>query len=251
SGRLEPPRKTDLAVENDRIAAVGADLPEERIERVIDAEGLLLAPGFIDPHASTGFGFFFPQAADHKLYQGITTEIFGNCGTSTAPVGEGLVATMERLAEEIGFPFEWSSLGEYFSAVEKRLQFNIGSLIGHSTLRQGYVADWNNPRPDEQKAMEAALAKSMEEGALGLSTGLIYAPGCFAPTGEIVGLARVAKRYGGVYASHIRDERDRVEEAVEEALTIGRQADIPVLVSHLKAAERKNWGKIPRLLERI
>jgi len=250
-GRHRPPQRLDVAISGDRIAAMEAHIPAQQARQVVDAEGLALTPGLIDPHASTGFGYFFPHAADHKLYQGITTEIFGNCGTSPGPVGERLLPTMNRLAGEIGFPFHWRSLGQYFEAIAPRLAFNVGSLVGHSTLRAGFVADWKQVQPQELAQMKAALAQAMEEGALGLSTGLIYAPGCFAPTEEVVELARIARQKGGVYASHIRDERDGVEQAVEEALRIGRQANIPVLISHLKAAERKNWGKIPRLLEKI
>ena len=251
SGLNEPPRTTNVAIKNERIAAISEDLNTENAHQLIDAEGLLLAPGFIDPHASTGFGYFFPRAADHKLYQGITTEIFGNCGTSPAPIGEGLVGTMNRLANDIGFPFTWRSMDEYFEAISDKLAFNIASLVGHSTLRGGHLADWKKLEKNELKSMKSALAKAMDEGALGLSTGLIYAPGCFAELQELVELAAVAKQKGGVYASHIRDERDEIEAAVEEALTIGEQAEIPLLVSHLKAAERQNWGKIPRILEKI
>jgi N-acyl-D-aspartate/D-glutamate deacylase len=211
----------------------------------------MLTPGFIDPHASTGFGYFFPNAADHKLYQGITTEIFGNCGTSPAPIGEYLVKTMNRLSNEIGFPFDWQSLEEYFERIQNTLQFNIATLVGHSTLRAGNMDDWHNLQPSQMEAMKTALAEAMDEGALGISTGLIYAPGCFADMDEIVSLAKVAAEKGGVYASHVRNERDGLEEAVEEALTIGKQANIRVLISHIKAAEKENWGKIPKVLQKI
>ncbi len=251
SGRKEAPRTTHLAIQGDRIAAIGDELAEADAHEVIDATGLYLTPGFIDTHASTGFGYFFPEAADHKLYQGITTEIFGNCGTSPGPIGEGLLPTMTRLSGEIGFPFNWRSLGEYFEAISNKLQFNIASLVGHSTLRGGYVKDVNQPTAAEQQAMQQSLSQAMDEGAIGLSSGLIYAPGCFADLQELVDLARVAKEKGGLYASHVRNERDKLEEAVEEALTIGDQAGIKVLVSHLKAAEKPNWGKIERVLEMI
>ncbi len=246
------PYRGVVGIKDGRIALVEQENRPLRADRAIDARGLHLTPGFIDTHASTGFGFFFPHAADHKLYQGITTEIFGNCGTSPAPIGPLLTDKMHELAADLGFEFNWRSLGEYFTIIENiGLQFNVGSLAGHSTLRGGYVHDWNRTTAEELAAMQADMTAAMRDGALGLSTGLIYAPGCFATTDEIVELARIAARRGGVYASHMRDERDKLEEAIEETLTIGQQAGIDVLVSHLKAAERRNFGKIPAVLGRL
>ncbi len=254
SGRKETARLGNVGVQNDKIVCIhyeGDNDPRPQAKETIDAAGLLLTPGFIDPHASTGFGYFFPNAADHKLYQGITTEIFGNCGTSPAPIGKNLQKTLKRLSKNIGFPFEWNSMEEYFNQIEDKIQFNIASLVGHSTLRAGNMDDWHNLEPEQMEAMKKDLANAMDEGALGLSTGLIYAPGCFAEIDEIIDLAKVVAKKGGVYASHIRNERDKVEEAVEEALTIGKKANIRVLVSHVKAAEKENWGKMPKVLKLI
>lgn len=251
SGLNEPAVETRVGIKNKKIAAISNDLKVEDAKEVIDAKGLLLSPGFIDPHASTGFGYFFPNAADHKLYQGITTEIFGNCGTSPAPIGAGLDKTMNELSEQIGFPFVWRSLKEYFAAIEEHLQFNIATLVGHSTLRGGYLKNWEQVTDDDLEQMKTALGQAMDEGGLGFSTGLIYAPGCFAETPELIELAKVVAEKGGIYASHIRNERDEIEAAVEEALTISREAKINVLVSHLKAAERQNWGKIPGILRKL
>ncbi|MEL6864539.1 MAG: amidohydrolase family protein [Bacteroidota bacterium] len=251
TGRLEKAKVQSVGILGDQIVLFDKDQSLPQAKQTIDATGLLLAPGFIDPHASTGFGYFFPEAANHKLYQGITTEIFGNCGTSPGPIGEQLVSTMERLSNEIGFPFEWRSLGEYFDQIKDKLQFNIATLVGHSTLRGGEMEDWKNLQPGELEAMKRALAQAMEEGAIGFSTGLIYAPGCFAEMEEIIELAKITAEKGGVYASHIRDERNEIEAAVEEALTISEGAQIRTLISHLKAAEQQNWGKIPKILQQI
>jgi N-acyl-D-aspartate/D-glutamate deacylase len=241
-----------VGVEGYNIVLVEAGLSAQRARQVIDAKGLFLTPGFIDTHASTGFGFFFPHAADHKLYQGITTEIFGNCGTSPAPIGGLLEPKMAEIAESLDFTFDWRSLTEYFDRLEKvGLQFNVANLTGHSTLRAGNVNDWNNIQPEELERMKEAMASSMADGAIGLSTGLIYAPGCFAQTKEIVELAKIAAEQGGIYASHMRDERDKLEDAIEETLDIGEQAGINVLVSHLKSAEKRNFGKIPGVIERL
>lgn len=251
TGRLEKAVRRDVGIRADRIVLIDPAEASPPAEQTIDAEGLLLAPGFIDPHASTGFGYFFPNAADHKLYQGITTEIFGNCGTSPAPIGPHLMDTMERLSREIGFPFDWTSTEEYFDRIAEKLQFNIATLIGHSTLRGGNMEDWKSLQPTELEQMTAAMEQAMEEGSIGFSTGLIYAPGCFAGLEEIVELAKVAARKGGVYASHIRDERNELEAAVKEALTISERAQVRTLISHLKAAEQQNWGKIPKVLQQI
>ncbi|MFT7450691.1 MAG: N-acyl-D-amino-acid deacylase [Patescibacteria group bacterium] len=251
TGILEEATVRDIGISGDKIVCLtaGEELPPAK--EIIDGTGMILAPGFIDPHASTGFGYFFPNAADHKLFQGITTEIFGNCGTSPAPIGPHLMETMDKLSESIGFPFDWTTMEEYFERIEKKLQFNIATLIGHSTLRGGNMEDWKTLKPGQLEQMELALEKAMDEGGIGLSTGLIYAPGCFAEMEEIVTLAKATAKKGGVYASHIRDERNGIEEAVTEALTISERANIRTLISHLKAAEQQNWGKIPKILKQI
>ena len=254
TGHNQPARRGNVGVKADQIVSIHYHDEEFEIPEAsttIDADGLLLTPGFIDPHASTGFGYFFPKAADHKLYQGITTEIFGNCGTSPAPIGPHLMSTMERLSNDIGFPFDWSSMVEYFEAIEDKLQFNIATLVGHSTIRHGYMDDWHKLEPEQMEDMKKSLSAAMDEGSLGLSTGLIYAPGCFADIEEIIELCKVVAAKGGVYASHVRNERDRVEEAVDEALTIGERANIRVLISHIKAAEKQNWGKVPKLVKKL
>ena len=251
TGLLEEAKVRPIGIQGKKIVVLEAEQPLPAAAKIIDAKGLLLAPGFIDPHASTGFGYFFPEAANHKLYQGITTEIFGNCGTSPAPIGPHLESTMQRLSKEIGFPFCWHSTSEYFQAIEDKLQFNIATLVGHSTLRAGNMDDWKQLQPAQLETMKSALTEAMDEGALGFSTGLIYAPGCFAELDEIVELAKVTAQKGGIYASHIRDERNEIEAAVTEALTISERANIKTLISHLKAAEQQNWGKIPKILQQI
>lgn len=251
SGLLEEAVIKPIGIKGEEIVVFDRNDKLPDAKKVIEGKGLILAPGFIDPHASTGFGYFFPEAANHKLYQGITTEIFGNCGTSPAPIGPHLIKTMNRLSGEIGFPFNWKTLKEYFDQIKDKLQFNIATLVGHSTLRAGNMEDWKNLRKDQLDEMKTALANAMEEGALGFSTGLIYAPGCFAEMEELVELAAITAQKGGVYASHIRDERNDIEEAVAEALSISEKAKIRTLISHLKSAEKQNWGKIPKILQQI
>lgn len=246
------PQQTTVGAFAGSIVLVGDKPIAVDAAHTVDASGLYLCPGFIDPHASTGLGYMLPHAGDNKLFQGITSEIIGNCGTSTAPVGPRLVAEMERLADEIGFAFTWRELDDWFSQLENHgLPFNIGTYVGHATLRGGALEDLQTVTGSELAEMSAALERAMGHGALGLSTGLVYAPGSFATTGEIIELAKVSASHGGIYVSHIRDERQHLEEAIEEAIEIGRVAGLPVLVSHLKAAEEDNWGKIPQVIERI
>ena len=177
------PRQEAVGVLGERIAYVGPALSASAARRVVEAEGLYLCPGFIDTHASTGLGYRLPNAGDNKLFQGVTTEIIGNCGTSTAPVGERLVPTMERLSRQIGFTFDWRTLGDWLESVEAYgLPFNIGTFVGHSTLRAGVCADAQQVTRTEIDQMAALLDQAMRDGALGLSTGLVYAPGSFAET---------------------------------------------------------------------
>ncbi len=247
-----PPRRCSVGIKNGRIAHVGETPGPVASLEVIKADGLWLSPGFIDSHASTGLGYFFHHAADHKLFQGVTTELIGNCGTSVGPVLPRLVDTMQDQSRRIGFPFKWRSLSEYFSRVKGRgLPINLGTLAGHSTLRGGVLEDWKSLKEPELEQMVTALQGALSEGAFGLSSGLIYPPGCYAETDELVALTRVVARASGIYASHVRNERQHLEEAVEEALEIGRAARVPVLVSHLKAGERPNWGKVPKVIRRI
>ncbi|MEE8525107.1 MAG: D-aminoacylase [Thermoanaerobaculia bacterium] len=250
-GEGAEPRRLAVGIRGDRIAYVGDDLTAAAEER-IDARGLFLCPGFIDTHASTGLGYTLPRAGDNKLFQGVTTEIIGNCGTSTGPIGPLLVPTMEGLAEEIGFTFDWRSLGEWLERVEDYgLPFNIGTFVGHSTLRAGLCSDHQEVSGREIEEMCTLLDRAGRDGALGLSTGLVYAPGSFAETAEIIELAKVAARHGGIYVSHIRDERQDLEASIEETFDIARGAELPILISHLKSAERLNWGKIPRVIAMV
>ena len=246
------PRRVAVGLKDGRIAHVGEAPGAGAAKETVDGTGLWLSPGFVDSHASTGLGYLRKGAADNKLYQGVSFELIGNCGTSTAPVGDYLVEVMEQQGEKIGFPFSWRSLGDYFERVEDfGLPINLATLVGHSTLRHGSLQDWEAITDDELSTMCQALDVGMTQGAFGMSSGLIYPPGCFAKTAELIELGKVVARHGGFYASHIRDERSGVEDAVHEALEIGRAADIPVLISHLKAADKPNWGKIPGLLNHI
>ena len=251
-GDSPEPQRLSVGIENDVIAYLGEPLNGSAAVTTIDGSGLFLCPGFIDTHASTGYGYMLPNAGDNKLYQGVTSEIIGNCGTSPAPVGDLLIAEMNQKSQQIGFLFNWRELGEWFSLVEEYgLPFNSGTYVGHSTLRAGICHDAQQVTPAEIDQMCIMLEQAMQDGALGLSTGLVYAPGSFAKTGEIIELAKISRKYGGIYVSHIRDERQNLVNSIEEAIEISEKADIAVLVSHLKSAEKPNWGNIPKVIAMI
>ncbi len=246
----------DVAISGASIAAVGRVTGDAR--RVIDAAHLCMCPGFIDVHGHGDFTPFDKTVVDYKLRQGITTEVNGNCGFSAAPLDSATMELVKRavegfIAPEQGVPWNWRSLGEYLDTIaQAQLAINIAPLIGHGALRAAAMGyEQRAPTAAELSKMKALLEESMEQGAFGLSTGLVYVPGTYAQTDEIIELSKVAARYGGLYATHMRNEGDGLFEALDEAIQIGRQAEIPVQISHHKAAGRRNHGKVRDTLKRL
>lgn len=253
-GSGAPARRADVAIADGRIAAVGEVAGEAR--RVIDATGLVVAPGFIDVHAHDDVALLTRPGLDFKAAQGVTTVICGNCGAGAAPANERLEQFYRLGLEGILGPvsaFTWRSLGEFYQAVRAaRPAVNAAFLVPHGALRVAAMG-WERrpPSAEELAAMKAQLEEGLAAGAVGLSTGLIYRPGAYAETEELIELARVVGRYGGVYASHIRDEGARLLDAVREAIRIGEEAGVPVEISHHKASGRANWGRTRASLEVI
>ncbi len=210
----------DVAIVQNKIAAIG-NLTHWKAAKEIDAKGLIVAPGFIDVHAHIEGGESKNPLATNFIYDGVTTVITGNCGGSA------------------------DDMNLYFNFIDSlQTSINVASLMGHNTIRKQVMGTANRHASDEEiKKMEAIADKAMKEGAVGMSTGLIYIPGTFAPTEEVVALAKVVAANGGVYSSHIRNEEDKVAEAVKEAIEIGRQAKLPVEVSHFKVNGQNNWGR--------
>lgn len=219
-GSGQPGVPADVAVRNGRILAVGS-LGHLRAARTIDATGQVVAPGFIDVHGHIETGLFGNPSAHNYVHDGVTTVVTGNCGGSA------------------------DSLAAYFARIERTgSSINVASLVGHNTVRRQVLGLANRAATaDEQRRMEALVEQAMREGAVGLSTGLIYLPGMYSSTDEVVGLARAAAKHRGLYASHIRDEGHRVVEALNEALDIGRAAGLPVQISHFKVSAPANWGR--------
>jgi N-acyl-D-amino-acid deacylase len=246
--------RADVGIQDERIAAVG-DLSRENAGNRLNASGRVLAPGFIDMHSHSDWRLTGNRRAESKIRQGVTTEVVGNCGFSPAPVAPEFVTELRGFAlnQAPGLDFAWPTFGDYLKTLDGGgLALNVVQLVGHGTLRvatMGYAR--RAPEAKELGRMQRLVADAMEDGAWGMSTGLIYAPGSYAETAEVVALARVVARHRGFYASHIRGEGATLIEAVSEAIAIGRDADLPVQVSHVKAAGRPNWGKVADALALI
>lgn len=249
-GTGSPPVQSDLAVTGDRISAIGRLAPMQA-EQVIDAAGRLVCPGFIDAHSHSDTYILVEPRAVSKIFQGITTEICGNCGASAAP-RTGRSRMPSDWAEK-PYPGGWQSVAEYRALLERvGPATNIVLLIGHNTLRASVMGYGDRPASsDDMGRMVGLLEQSLEEGGRGFTTGLIYPPGMFAGTEEITALAAVVARYNGVYASHMRSEGKRLIEAIEETIGIGRAAGIRVQVSHLKTSGKPNWRLLEPALELI
>jgi len=250
----------DVALRGEKIARIGR-IKEEEALRTVRGQGLVLAPGFIDMHGHSDIYLSENSSFANKLMQGITTEICGQCGLSMAPVNP---LYMKELKSYAGFCDgdgltqiqDWETLtkfNEYLTyAADLPLGANIACLMGQGTIRLAVMGFEDRPAtPDELEKMKALVREGMDSGALGLSTGLIYAPGVYTPKEELVALCKVVHEYGGFYASHIRNESDHILEAVREAIDIGRQSGVPVEISHCKISGKGNWGQAEALLELV
>ncbi len=246
-------RAADIGVVGDKIAKVGR-LSSRASGRVIDAKGLAAAPGFIDIHDHSAEGLLVDPRAESAVRQGVTTLIGGNCGESVFPLTEEEAeATARRWREEFGLDLSWRDAAGFFSRLEASgLALNFGSLVGHGSVRAA-VMGYGNRKPTEAEldGMKALVAESLKQGAMGLSSGLEYTPGSFAAEDELVELCRVVRERGGFYATHMRDEEDRVLEALDEAIRIARAAGVPLQVSHLKVGYAVNWPKFDDLIGRV
>ncbi len=253
-GTGAPGSRGDVGIRDDRIAAVG-DLSREPSGSTLRAAGRVVAPGFIDMHSHSDWRLWENRRAESKIRQGVTTEVVGNCGFSPAPAASEFLDDLRGFALYVpkGMDFRWRSVGEYLRAFDAEgTALNLVQLVGHGTLRiaaMGFAR--RAPSAQELARMQRLMADAMEDGAWGLSTGLIYAPGSYATTEEIVEIARVAARHRGFYASHIRGEGATLLDAVREAIRVGREGELPVQVSHVKAAGRPNWGKVADALALI
>lgn len=247
----------DIGIQNGTIVSIQKKLPSTLSRRTIMADGLAVCPGFIDPHSHDDGYLLVNPRCEEKVLQGVTTEIIGNCGFSLAPClsphreeWKSIFIGGAHLPESA---WTYFSFADYLDTLQKiRPALNVGTLVGHHALRVAVMGvEDRAPDSEELARMKALVAQSMEDGVFGLSTGLVYAPGMYATTEEIIELAFIVGRHNGLYATHMRSEGDRVMEAIDEVIYVGRQAGLPVHISHHKTMGRNNWGRSTETIARI
>jgi len=241
----------DIAIRGDRIAAIGK-LEDAHAKRVIDAKGLVVSPGFIDMLGQSEASLLIDNRSLSKLSQGITTEITGE-GGSIAPQTELTLAALQPALDHYNLKVDWTTLHGYFKRLEKSgTPLNIGTYVGLGQVREAVLGDVDRaPTPAEMEKMKGLVDQAMRDGALGVSTALIYPPGHYAKTEELIELAKVASQYGGIYGTHMRSEGQTEPEAIAEALRIGREANLPVEIFHLKVSGKTRWGNMPKIVAQI
>jgi dihydroorotase/N-acyl-D-amino-acid deacylase len=246
----------DVGIRNGRVAAVGplcgtsgADCPARR---KIDAAGLYVAPGFIDMLGQSEFTVLVDSRAESKIRQGITTEITGE-GQSVAPQNQKTLPEVQEGLTPFGIQVDWRTLDQYFARFERQgSAINLGTNVGAAQVRQAVLGDADRaPTPAELEEMKRLVAEAMQQGAMGVSSALIYAPGTYAKTDELIALATVAAHYGGIYSTHMRNEGKTIFAALDEAFRIGREAGLPVHIYHLKVSGASMWGQMGEVVARI
>ncbi len=252
-GTGTPPFRADIGIRGDTIAKIG-DLSGSRAERVIDASSLYVAPGFIDIHNHSDVALLATPTADNYVLQGVTTLVIGNCGASPAPLSEKnreLVERYRALYPEVSI--DWKSFSEYLERLDSTpKKVNVAALVGFGAVRSSVLGLEDVKPTDRQlEEMKQAVEEAMRAGAFGLSTGLIYTPQDYADTSEIIELCRVVARYGGIYATHMRNEGIKLLDSIIEAVTIGLESGCPVEISHLKAVGKPAWGLVRKALQLI
>ncbi len=241
----------DIGVRDGRIAEIGR-LVDDGAKRVVDAAGLVVAPGFIDMLGQSDLTILVNPHLPSKIYQGITTEITGE-GGSAAPLNDAILQADRRFYEHLKITPDWRTLSQYFSRLEKQgIGINIASYVGATQVRRMILGDGDRtPTPSELEEMKSLVRAAMNEGAVGLSTALQYAPAPYAKTEELIALAAESARLGGIYATHMRSEGNAILDALDEAIRIAREAHTSVEIWHLKAAGKSNWGRMPEIVARI
>ena len=251
-GSGKPAFQADVAVSGDKIVSIRKEILDDA-KRTINAKGLILAPGFIDPHTHSDIPLIIDPRAESKIRQGVTTEVVGNCGMSAAPLIGPALEEEKLQAEQEGFELDWTDMASYISKLKTQgAAVNTVVLTGHNTLR-GCVLGYDDVQPDEdqQQKMNELLQKTMDEGAAGLSSGLYYPPGYYAKLEEMVELAKVVAKNDGCYTTHVRSESDTLFESIEEALETARRSGVKLQISHLKLEGFHNFAGVDRLLKML
>ena len=256
-GTGAPGRRADVAIEGERLAAIAPSLTGEA-NRVIDAQGLVVAPGFIDSHSHSDLFYFACPSAESKVRQGVTTEAVGMCSFSQAPLAAGREDMVRGwsggMAGASAAPdLRWQTFRQYLDALASiRPSVNVAHFVGHGALRIAAMGFEHRPAgADDLKVMERLLGEAMDAGAFGFSTGLVYAPSAYAETAELIALAKVMRSANGLYSSHVRGESSMVLDSIAEAITIGDQGGVGVQVSHVKASGKENWPKVDAVLRML
>jgi N-acyl-D-amino-acid deacylase len=256
SGAGNPWFYGDLAVAKGKIVKIGR-LAGEQAAKTIDANGLMIAPGFIDGHSHSDLFIFADPNAPQKVRQGVTTENLGMDGMSAAPIDEENVSDWRKylsgLAGDPKIPWNWRSFAEYFDEIDRLPpSLNIVSYVGLGTIRLKVMGMSDRPAdPAQIEQMKTIAGRAMEEGARGVSAGLIYPPSQYQSTEEMIEIAKVVREYDGIFDVHMRSESDRILESIDEVLQIGEQSGIPILITHFKIRGRKNWGGSDKALEKL
>lgn len=250
-GSGKDPVEANIAIKGDRIFFVGKAQVDAK--EVIDANGLIVSPGFIDTHTHSEFTLLADNRAEAKISQGITTEVNGNCGLSAAPLYAEALEQREADLEELDIKERWATFGEYFILLEKRgIAINFSTLCGHGNIRASVIG-YKNRKPDKKEMddMKRLFSGSLNEGARGLSTGLIYPPGVYSDTEELIELSSKLRTPNSkfIYASHMRSEGDQLIESIAETIEIGRKSGAHVHISHIKTSGEHNWQKIGKAIE--
>ena len=250
-GTGSPWYAADVGIRGGKIAAIG-NLSAAAATKRLDAHGMVVAPGFIDMLGQSELTILVNPHLPSKIFQGITTEVTGE-GSSAAPLNDSIVAADRVTYQHLNLTADWRTLGQYFARLEKAgMGINLASYVGATQVRRMVLGDADKkPGAAELDSMKALVRAAMEDGAVGVSTSLQYAPAPYASTEELIALATEASKYGGIYATHMRSEGAGVFAAVDEAVRIGREARIPVEIWHLKAAGKPQWGLMPRIVAKI
>src|SRR3984957_2050332 len=241
----------DIAIRGDRIVAIGS-FENAKAKREIDATGLVVAPGFIDMLGQSELSLLIDNRSQSKLSQGITSEITGE-GGSIAPQNELTIAPQKILLDHYHLSIDWHDLAGSFHRLQTSgTPINLGTYVGAAQVREAVLGDVDRaPTPAELQQMESLVAAAMQQGALGVSTALIYPPGHYATTEELIALAKVASQYGGLYATHLGSEGQSESAAIDEAIRIGREAQLPVEIFHLKVSGKTRWGGMPQVVAKL
>jgi N-acyl-D-amino-acid deacylase len=246
-----PGRRADVGIRGDHIASIG-DLSRAEARTVLDATGLAVAPGFVNMLSWSTESLIADGRSQGEIRQGVTLEVFGE-GDSMGPLTDEMKRRRLELQGDIRYPITWTTLAEYLAFLAKKgVSPNIASYVGAATVREHVVGlDDRKATPEELDRMRALVRQEMKAGALGIGSSLIYAPGTYASTEELIELCKAAAPFGGRYISHLRSEGDRLLEGVDELLTIARAAHVPAEIYHLKAAGESNWPKMDQVIARV